>query len=135
MKQAGVIYKIDGMNCNKSYIGETLRPLQERLKEHQTETEDPENSEAKYTRQAKKESEEKGFNSAIAEHAKTQNHIMNWESTKIIAKEGDWRLRGIKEAIEISTGTYHHRNHLNIVFYKLNVCDRNHLDIQVGSKI
>ena len=51
MKQAGLIYKIKCIHCNKSYIGKTLRPLLERLKEHQTETEDPEISEAKYTRE------------------------------------------------------------------------------------
>ena len=55
----------------------------------------------KYTRGARKKSQSEISKSAITDHAKQHNHIINWDSAKIVAKEADWRLRGIKEAIVI----------------------------------
>ena len=39
--------------------------------------------------------------SALTEHATTENHIIDWDGTKIIDKEPNRRTRQIKEAIWI----------------------------------
>ena len=54
-----------------------------------------------YTRKKRKESTDQDFKSALAEHAATSNHIIDWDNVKVIEQETDWRLRGIKEAIHI----------------------------------
>ena len=37
--------------------------------------------------------------SAVTDHARQLNHMIDWDSAKIVTKEVDWKLRGIKEAI------------------------------------
>ena len=60
-KQANVVYEVP-CTCGKVYIGETKRCLEIRLKEH------------KEACQTDK--------SAIAEHAWTEDHPINWNDTK-----------------------------------------------------
>ena len=39
--------------------------------------------------------------SAITDHAMQENHLIDWESARIIEKERDDKARGIKEAVHI----------------------------------
>ena len=39
--------------------------------------------------------------SAVTDHVIKENHVINWESAKIVKKESDWFARGVKEAITI----------------------------------
>ena len=80
----GVIYKID-CNCGQSYIGETSRPVNTRIKEHQTSTTKLDNK------------------SAISEHIQANpNHQIKWTDFTILAKhQSDFTKRKLTEAINI----------------------------------
>ena len=41
------------------------------------------------------------WGSAITDHAMQENHLIDWESARIIEKERDDKARGIKEAVHI----------------------------------
>ena len=41
------------------------------------------------------------YKSALAEHAATSSHIIDWDNVKVLEQEHDWKLSGIKEAIQI----------------------------------
>ena len=69
--------------CGKTYIGETGRTLEARLKEH------------KYAVSWA------DTNNGIAVHANEHNHKILWEHTKIVEKEPFWMKREIKEALNI----------------------------------
>ena len=97
-KKANAIYQIPCKNCEKVYIGETARPLYVRLNEHQTETDKISDTKT-FTRLQRKESTSADFKSAIAEHATTNNHVI--DNAKSLEQVDDWKLRGIKEAIHI----------------------------------
>ena len=67
-KLAGVVYQIP-CQCGKVYIGEMQRWLETLVKEH-------------------KDAYSKGHaeKSAIAEHARDQQHTIDWEETKVLNK-------------------------------------------------
>ena len=94
-----LVYQIPCKMCEKVYIGETGRQLKTRLEEHRKEV----NAVTKntYTRSTRKQSEGTVHKSAITDHATTENHIIDWEGTKIIDREGNKRKRHVKEAIWI----------------------------------
>ncbi|XP_067671768.1 uncharacterized protein [Haliotis asinina] len=75
----GCIYKIN-CDCGSSYIGETCRPFNIRLKEHKT-----------------------SVKSALSEHiVNYPNHSIDWKNTEILASNiSDWRRRKLWEAINI----------------------------------
>ena len=77
------IYSIP-CECGKYYIGETSRPLNVRIKEHQ-------NLIKKYQIEKSK----------IAEHAWNNNHKILWNNTKILSKESISTRRKIKETAYI----------------------------------
>jgi predicted GIY-YIG superfamily endonuclease len=83
VKQSGVVYKIP-CSCGKFYIGETKRRLETRMKEH--------------IDACKKCSMEK---SAIAEHAWTTNHQINWTDASILDKSSNQFDLRVKEALHI----------------------------------
>ena len=95
------IYEIPCQNCDSTYVGETGRKLNTRLKEHQKETEKLERSKKNFTRQTRKESVTEQSKSAIADHAIQQNHMINWDDTKVLQKECDASTRFIRESIWI----------------------------------
>ncbi|XP_072039787.1 uncharacterized protein [Amphiura filiformis] len=95
------IYEIPCQNCDSTYVGETGRKLNTRLKEHQKETEKLERSKKNFTRQTRKESVTEQSKSAIADHAIQQNHVINWDDTKVLQKECDASTRFIRESIWI----------------------------------
>ena len=78
----GVIYCVPCGQCNRVYIGETLRNLDERLKEHQRYVE---------------KKDEKG--SAIAEHVFKFGHKIAWD----IDYEQKWGARKVKESLHIKS--------------------------------
>ena len=82
-KQDCVVYKIP-CTCGKVYIGETGRPMQERMKEND-----------RNIRLARTQ------NSAVSEHANGTGHKPVWNKTKLIAQESHWYTRKVKEAIHI----------------------------------
>ena len=71
-----------------------------RVKEHRTETERVSQG-AVYTRDRKRQSQSEMWCSALTDHAVKDNHVIDWESAKIIDKEREDHARGIKEAIPI----------------------------------
>ena len=70
-----------------SYIGETKRPLEVRVQEHQ-----------KYTRMGETS------RSGLAEHARTNGHNIHWSEAKILHQEENWRKREFQEAVNIAQG-------------------------------
>ena len=81
-----IIYNIP-CECGKSYIGETGRTVEIRLKEHQASIKkcDPDISK-------------------LTEHSLKTGHRFKWEDAKVIGKESDWRKRKVHEAAEILKG-------------------------------
>ena len=80
----GVIYRVPCRECDAVYIGETLRSLEERLKEHKRHVE---------------KSDPKG--SAIAEHMLKIGHSIAWDKAQVIDYEQRWGARKFKEALHI----------------------------------
>ena len=95
-----MIYQIPCNNCEKVYIGETARQFHFRLQEHRKEVDDITNKGTR-TRSTRKESSSTLHKSAITDHAAQENHLINWEESKIVGREADWKTRIIKEAISI----------------------------------
>ena len=94
------VYTIDCAGCPKKYVGETKRKLKVRVKEHRTETEKVNNG-TRYTRDRRRQSETEMWGSAITDHAMKENHVIDWDSAKIVERERDDQARGVKEAVYI----------------------------------
>ena len=71
-------------SCGKSYIGETGRSLQKRLKEHRADIK-----------------HERSRTSALADHSLKTKHHLRLEDAKIIAREEHYLRRKIREALKI----------------------------------
>uniref|UniRef100_A0A1A8IEJ6 GIY-YIG domain-containing protein n=1 Tax=Nothobranchius kuhntae TaxID=321403 RepID=A0A1A8IEJ6_NOTKU len=97
--KCGVVYEIPCKLCNKTYIGETGRQLNTRTIEHRKECE--KETSRKHTRAAKHEAESTIKKSAATDHCTRENHVMDWDNTRIINTEQQKYKRWIKEAIEI----------------------------------
>ena len=76
------------------------RLLTQRVKEHNKEIEQL-TEEQKFTREASKHSTLDISKQQVTDHARQLNHVIDWDSARIVAKEADWKMRGIKEAINI----------------------------------
>ncbi|KAJ8915965.1 hypothetical protein NQ315_016642 [Exocentrus adspersus] len=74
------IYEIP-CECEKSYIGETKRPVKVRINEHQTLTRLGNTGKLR-----------------IARHVWEEQHQMRWDQATIIAKQQGWKKRKLKEA-------------------------------------
>ena len=90
-KQDSIVYKIP-CTCGKVCIGETGKPMQERMKEHDRDI-----------RLARTQ------NSAVSEHANGTGHKPLWNETKLIDRESHWYTRKMKEALHIRL----HPNNIN----------------------
>ena len=90
-KQDGVVYRIP-CECGKVYIGETGRPMQDRIKEHDRDI-----------RLARTET------SAVSEHAHNTGHKPLWNEVKFIDRDPYYYTRKVKEAIHIRL----HPNNIN----------------------
>nr|XP_049602429.1 uncharacterized protein LOC125984529 isoform X1 [Syngnathus scovelli]XP_049602430.1 uncharacterized protein LOC125984529 isoform X1 [Syngnathus scovelli] len=93
------IYEIPCKSCNKSYIGETGRNFITRKIEHKKECE--KETATRQTRAIKLQAEQEHYKSAITDHCKRENHIMDWEKARVIRTEENKHQRWIREAIEI----------------------------------
>ena len=82
-KQDGVVYRIP-CECGKVYIGETGRPMQARIKEHDREI-----------RLARTET------AAVSEHAHNTGHKPLWNEVKFTDRDPYYYTRRVKEAIYI----------------------------------
>ncbi|KAL9964368.1 hypothetical protein ACROYT_G027999 [Oculina patagonica] len=90
-KQDGVVYRIP-CECGKVNIGETGRPMQDRIKEHDRDI-----------RLARTQT------SAVAEHTNNTGHYPLWNEVKLIDRDSHWYTRRVKEAIHIRL----HPNNIN----------------------
>ncbi len=80
-KQEGVVYRIPCV-CGKVYIGETERPKQDRIKEHDWDLRPAGNQ-----------------TSAVAVHTNNTGHYPLWNEVKFIDRDPNWYKRRVKEAI------------------------------------
>jgi len=83
-KRAGVVYQLPCSECESSYIGETKRPLETRLREHKA---------------AMKRGEV--LMSAVAEYAWTNQHQPLWGSARVLDIAANKTILLIKEAMHI----------------------------------
>ena len=83
-QRAGVIYRIPCGTCSKVYIGQTGRTLEHRLKEHKRALTSGNTAQ-----------------SAVAEHAAEQSHVINWNEAKVMACHPHYRQRCALEAWHI----------------------------------
>ncbi len=98
-KKCNIIYEIPCKTCHKTYIGETGRSFNTQKTEHKKECE--KETTARLTRSQKEKAEQENLKSAISDHCKRNNHVMDWDNSKIIGAESNKFKRWIKEAIEI----------------------------------
>ena len=96
---AGIVYQIPCKDCPEVYTGETGRRYSVREKEHCKDVDSVE--EKKCTRSRRKESVEEYHPSALTGHVAQSNHTIDWEGVKIPMSESHWKIRGIKEAMQI----------------------------------
>ena len=96
----GVIYNIPCHQCPKAYIGETGRKLGVRIKEHKDDAEKA-SAQAHYTRSQRKNSATVKHKSALADHCKQDNHVIDWENTNVMAREQERFPRWIRESVHI----------------------------------
>ena len=81
---SGVIYEIPCQDCEESYIGQTGRTLDHRIKEHKR----------GYTYAG-------NITSAVAEHSVNLGHRINWDGAKVIRREQAWYRRCFMESWHI----------------------------------
>lgn len=74
-KKCNVIYEIPCKSCNKTYVGETGRSFNTRKKEYQKECE--KETTGRLTRTQKEKAQQEQLKSAISDHCKRNNHIMD----------------------------------------------------------
>ena len=92
-RRDGVVYRIPCGEWDAVYIGETGRPVQERMKEHERDV-----------RLAR------CHTSAVAEHVNATGHGPSWNDVKCIDREPHWHTRRAKvQAIQIRL----HANNIN----------------------
>ena len=99
LETSEVVYEVPCKGCNKTYVGETGRQLGVRLKEHQKDSEKI--AEKKFTRAMRKSSTTEQHKSAITDHVAQENHLIDWEETKIIDRDSNPFTRKVREAIQI----------------------------------
>ncbi|KAI4461480.1 atp-binding cassette abc transporter-related [Holotrichia oblita] len=82
--QSNVVYKLDCKDCNKCYIGQTKQYLKKRIYNHQ------------YTATHNVTAE-----TALSKHSKDRRHNFDFQNTKILKKENNYKKRLIYEMIYI----------------------------------
>ena len=83
-KRKGVVYMIGCEDCSSAYVGETGKTLADRCAEHQ-----------RHTRLGAADK------SAVAEHALTLGHNINWKSAKVLNTAPGFVQRRVKERLHI----------------------------------
>jgi len=82
--QNDCVYKIECLNCNMTYVGQTKRRLCTRLKEHSVDI-----------------NKKSGGLSVISNHRLEYNHEMNWSETTILDIEPSYTKRIVSEMVHI----------------------------------
>ncbi len=98
-EQGELVYRIPCKNCDDVYVGENGRLLKTRLEEHKKDVTQEE--EEQYTRSARRASERTFNKSAVTDHVKRLNHVVDWEDTRIVDRESNKRKRHVRESIWI----------------------------------
>ena len=98
-----VVYQIPSNQCDKAYVGETGRTLQDRSSENERDVRL--NTKRAYTRSQRKQSEGEFNKSALTYHCNKENHTIAWDKIKIVHQENKTAARRIKEAISIKRCT------------------------------
>ena len=80
---APTVYKIPCGDCSCSYVGQTKRPLTQRIKEHKNALRLP------------------YVHSGAADHAIDLGHAMAWDDVKVLHKEKNHLIRSWLECAEI----------------------------------
>ena len=96
----GCVYKIPCNKCNKFYIGQTSKSLQQRLEQHK-----------KSVRYAQE-------NNAVFCHVRDHNHSINWSETKKLARSNSFVERNIIESSLIKY-SYNFNMNISLGLYKL----------------
>ena len=86
LQTSSVVYDIPCRDCKAHYIGQTGRRLSQRITEH------------------KKAVQTADFNtSALAEHAWTHQHHIDWDNAGILTRSSDYISRIVHESVHIRT--------------------------------
>lgn len=85
-KKNDVVYRINCKNCNASYVGQTGRQLQTRIKKH-------------------RRINQVNTNTVVNEHKLTNGHNFDWNGVQILNVERSWHKRIISEMIHIKNQT------------------------------
>ena len=80
-ERSGAVYYIPCQDCASSYIGESQRPLRERLAEHRRPSH---------------------VNSPVVTHTMNTGHNISWNHVKILDSDSNWFARGVRESIQIN---------------------------------
>ena len=87
MLYCGIVYKINCLNCESSYVGQTKRKLKIRIKEHKTDIKKP-TSEI-----------------SVVSHRLNEMHELDWDNIRILDTEQSLMERRISEMIHIKGQT------------------------------
>jgi len=85
--KSDIVYKIDCMNCQKCYIGQTSQWLRNRLRQHKGDCTDKNKYKLNKT--------------GLSQHRFFENHVFNFDNVKILASERQYNKRLVKEMIFI----------------------------------
>ena len=80
----GAAYKVNCLDCEQCYIGETGRTIKIRLKEHKQDV-----------------VRGKENISGLSKHIRDTNHNIDWDNIYILNKKNDFQKRKFKEAVAI----------------------------------
>ncbi|KYN12115.1 hypothetical protein ALC57_15729, partial [Trachymyrmex cornetzi] len=84
MEQCNEVYKINCLNCESSYVGQTKRKIKTRLKEHKSST-----------------SNSNTVHNVVAQHQIKYEHKFNWDNIEILDTEPFFQKRFTSEMIYI----------------------------------
>jgi len=87
--QKEVVYKINCLNCNSSYVGQTKRQFKTRLKEHISDI-----------------NKKNGVLSVVSNHRIEHNHDMNWSEASVLDIERSYTKRIVSEMVHIKKQSY-----------------------------
>jgi len=84
LSKNNVVYKISCNDCEASYVGQTKRQLNTRLKKHKNNVK-----------------QDKSKHSVISEHIIKYNHTFDWNNMRIMDRESNYFKRIVSEMIHI----------------------------------
>ena len=80
-----MIYRAPCKNCSSSYVGETGRTFGLRVNEHKKEVDSF--TDGTQTRASRARESSVTHKSAITDHAVEENHVIDWDKTKVVDRE------------------------------------------------